>query len=773
MIYVDNAATTKLDPRVLEEMLPCYQEDYGNPSAVYSLGSKAKKVVALGRKRVAEVIGAQPEEIVFTSGGSESDNWALFSAARNRESRGRHVITTKIEHHAVLNACYALEKQGFTVTYLDVDGEGRVLPEQVEKAIRPDTILISVMFANNEVGTIQPIAEIGKLARERDILFHVDAVQAYGHVPIDVNAMQIDLLSASAHKLHGPKGVGLLYVRKGLRLDPLIYGGMQERGRRAGTENVAGIAGFGKAAQLAMEGMEEASVKTRMLSNRLQERILEEIPDVILNGRNAERLPGHVSVCIPPVEGESVLIQLDLRGICASSGSACTIGSSEPSHVLLAMGRSAKEAKGSLRFTLSEENTMEEVDAVADALQEIVENIRRMMGYRTQKPLTEAATSGTVKRKDGPEAMLRIPGKRGAKGKVVVGMSGGVDSSVAALLLKEQGYDVIGVTMQIWQDENSCRIQENGGCCGTSAVEDARRVAQTLGIPYYVMNFKDVFQREVIDVFTEEYLQGRTPNPCILCNRKVKWEALLQRSLELGAEYIATGHYARVDRLENGRYCIRSSVTAMKDQTYALYNLTQEQLRRTLMPVGEFYKDQIREIAAKAGLPVASKPDSQEICFVPNDDYAAFIDLTAGERVPGAGNFVTRDGEVLGRHKGITHYTIGQRRGLELPMGHRVFVTEIRPESNEVVIGENEELFVDRVLCRKLNFMSIEDLKEPMRVKAKIRYNHGGEYGTIERIGEDLVECRFESKVRAATPGQAIVFYDGEHVVGGGTIVRE
>lgn len=356
------------------------------------------------------------------------------------------------------------------------------------------------------------------------------------------------------------------------------------------------------------------------------------------------------------------------------------------------------------------------------------------------------------------------------KKKVVVGMSGGVDSSVAALLLKEQGYDVIGVTMQIWQEENPCQVEENGGCCGLSAVEDARRVAQVLDIPYYVMNFRDIFKREVMDYFTEEYLHGRTPNPCIVCNRKVKWEALLQRSLEIGADYIATGHYARIDQLENGRFAIRNSVTAAKDQTYALYNLTQEQLKRTLMPVGAYEKEQIRKIARQAGLPVAQKPDSQDICFVPENDYAGFIERTAGDRVPGPGNFVTPEGIILGQHKGITHYTIGQRRGLELPMGHRVFVTEIRPETNEVVIGENEELFVDRVYCRELNFMSVEDLTAPRRVKAKIRYNHGGEFCTIEKLEEDLVECRFEKKVRAATPGQAVVFYDGEHVLGGGVI---
>ena len=350
-------------------------------------------------------------------------------------------------------------------------------------------------------------------------------------------------------------------------------------------------------------------------------------------------------------------------------------------------------------------------------------------------------------------------------------MSGGVDSSVAAYLLKEQGYDVIGVTMQIWQDEERDLQEENGGCCGLSAVDDARRVAEALEIPYYVMNFKSEFKCRVMDYFVEEYLNGRTPNPCIACNRYVKWEALLKRSMEIGADYIATGHYARIDRLPNGRFAIRNSVTAAKDQTYALYNLTQFQLAHTLMPVGEFEKDRIREIALEQGLPVAHKPDSQEICFIPDQDYAGFIDREAKGRVPGPGNFVTSDGKVLGQHKGITHYTVGQRRGLEIAMGRRVFVTRIRPDTNEVVIGENEDTFTDTVICNRVNFMSIKDLTHPRRVLAKIRYNHRGEYCLIEKIGDDKVKCTFEKMVRASTPGQAVVFYDGEHVLGGGTIL--
>ncbi|MCB5715016.1 tRNA 2-thiouridine(34) synthase MnmA [Lactonifactor longoviformis] len=355
--------------------------------------------------------------------------------------------------------------------------------------------------------------------------------------------------------------------------------------------------------------------------------------------------------------------------------------------------------------------------------------------------------------------------------KVVVGMSGGVDSSVAAWLLKEQGYEVIGVTMQIWQDEEEAALEENGGCCGLSAVDDARRVAQVLDIPYYVMNFKAEFKDKVMDYFVAEYLRGRTPNPCIACNRHVKWESLLKRSLDIGADYIATGHYAQIARLKNGRYTLKTSATAAKDQTYALYNLTQEQLSRTLMPVGAYTKEEIREMAKQLALPVANKPDSQEICFVPDNDYAKFIEDNTEKKIE-EGNFVTTSGEVVGRHRGITHYTIGQRKGLNLSMGHPVFVLEIRPDTNEVVIGNSEEVFASRLTCCNLNFMAMEELKagEEKEVTAKIRYNHKGSPCIIQRTGEDEITCSFPTPQRAITPGQAVVFYENEYVAGGGTI---
>lgn len=357
------------------------------------------------------------------------------------------------------------------------------------------------------------------------------------------------------------------------------------------------------------------------------------------------------------------------------------------------------------------------------------------------------------------------------KEKVVVGMSGGVDSSVAAWLLKEQGYEVIGVTMQIWQEEEEQVQEEQGGCCGLSAVEDARRVAAMLEIPYYVMNFKSEFKKYVMDYFTAEYLKGRTPNPCIACNRYVKWESLLKRSMDIGADYIATGHYARIRQLSNGRYTLQKSAAEAKDQTYALYNLTQHQLAHTLMPAGDYTKEEIRAMAEKIGLRTANKPDSQEICFIPDGDYAGFIEREKEGETPPPGNFVTSAGEILGQHKGITHYTIGQRKGLGIAMGYPVFVTEIRPKTNEVVLGSNEEVFGDILYCNQLNFMSVPDLEGEMELTAKIRYNHKGAPCRVKKIGEDRAVCRFPEPVRAITPGQAVVFYDGEFVVGGGTIL--
>ena len=379
MIYLDNAATTKTAPEVVEAMLPYFGEIYGNPSSVYELAQTTKSAVTAAREEIASVIGARAQDIYFTAGGTEADNWAIKAAYEAYSSKGNHIITTKIEHHAVLHTCEYLEKyQGAKVTYLDVDENGLVRPEDLEAAITPETILISIMFANNEIGTIEPVSEIGRIAREHGILFHTDAVQAFGQVPIQVDEMNIDMLSSSAHKINGPKGIGFLYIRKGVKIRSFIHGGAQERKRRAGTENVPGIVGYGRAAKLAAETMEERTAKERELRDYLIGRILDEIPYVRLNGDRQRRLPNNVNVSFRFIEGESLLIMLDMEGICASSGSACTSGSLDPSHVLLAIGLPHEIAHGSLRMTLSAENTKEEMDTVVEKLKEIVEKLRSM-----------------------------------------------------------------------------------------------------------------------------------------------------------------------------------------------------------------------------------------------------------------------------------------------------------------------------------------------------------------------------------------------------------
>lgn len=378
LIYLDNAATTQVYPEVLQEMLPYFSEVYSNPSAIYSFASESKKAVDKARTSVAELINAKTDEIYFTGGGSESDNWALKATADAYASKGKHIITSTIEHHAILHTCAYLEKKGFEITYVDVDENGKVKLDELEAAIRPDTILISIMTANNEIGTIQPVREIGRIAHEHGVLFHTDAVQAFGHIPIDVDEMNIDMLSASGHKINGPKGIGFLYIRTGVKIRSFIHGGAQERKRRAGTENVTGIVGFGKAAEIAAASMEERSKYESELRDYLMDRVMAEIPYARINGSRENRLPNNANFSFQFIEGESMLIMLDDKGICGSSGSACTSGSLDPSHVLLAIGLPHEIAHGSLRLTLSEETTKEDIDYTVDNLKAIVARLRSM-----------------------------------------------------------------------------------------------------------------------------------------------------------------------------------------------------------------------------------------------------------------------------------------------------------------------------------------------------------------------------------------------------------
>lgn len=378
MIYLDNAATTKTAPEVVDAMLPYFSEYYGNASTIYGLGAESKKAMDHARQTIADSLGAKPEEIYFTAGGSESDNWALKATAEAYAFKGKHIITTKIEHHAILHTCEYLEKRGFEITYLNVDRDGLISLDELKAAIRPDTILISVMFANNEIGTIEPIAEIGEIAKEHGVLFHTDAVQAYAQVPINVDEMHIDMLSASGHKLNGPKGIGFLYIRKGVKIRSFVHGGAQERSRRAGTENIPGIVGLGAAVERAMRIMDSKTQREIELRDYLIGRLENEIPHCWLNGHRTKRLPNNINFSFLFIEGESMLIMLDMKGICASSGSACTSGSLDPSHVLLAIGLKHEEAHGSLRLTLSEDSTKEEMDIVAEEVKKIVQRLRDM-----------------------------------------------------------------------------------------------------------------------------------------------------------------------------------------------------------------------------------------------------------------------------------------------------------------------------------------------------------------------------------------------------------
>ena len=378
IIYLDNAATTKTSPEVVEAMLPYFTENYGNPSSIYEIASTSKKAIDIARGEIAHSIGAKENEIYFTAGGSEADNWALKATVEAYGAKGRHIITSKIEHHAILHTCEYLEKQGVEVTYLDVDENGIVKLEELKKALKPTTILISIMFANNEIGTMQPIKEIGEIAKENDILFHTDAVQAVGQVPINVDEYHIDMLSSSGHKLNGPKGIGYLYIRTGIKIRSFVHGGAQERKRRAGTENVPGIVGYGEAVKRAIATMEERTSKEIELRDYLIKRVLKEIPYTRLNGDRHYRLPNNANFSFQFIEGESLLIMLDMEGICGSSGSACTSGSLDPSHVLLAIGLPHEIAHGSLRLTLSEETTKEDLDFVVDKVKEIVIKLRSM-----------------------------------------------------------------------------------------------------------------------------------------------------------------------------------------------------------------------------------------------------------------------------------------------------------------------------------------------------------------------------------------------------------
>ena len=602
-IYLDHNATTPLRPEVLEAMTAALRDLPGNPSSPHAPGRAARAAIERARAEVAALIGATAEEIVFTSGGTEGNELAiggLLRGARGRRGGGRpHVVSSPIEHPSVLGALSAAD--------VDLHAAARrrrrrIDPAALRAAMRPETALVTLAVANHELGNVCDVATLAAIAHQGGALFHADAVQAAGKIPVDVAALGVDALTISAHKLHGPKGVGAIFLRRSAPFAPFSHGGHQERERRAGTENVAGIVGFGVAARLARAELAETSTRVATLRDRLERQLLA-IAGARRHGDQVRSLPGTLNVGFPGAPGQLVAAALDLEGVAVSTGAACTSGSLAPSPVLLALGLSRDEAACALRFGLGRGTTAEEIDRVAALTAEIVDRVRgRGRGD--------------------------VPVASSARERILIALSGGVDSSTAAAVLVEAGYDVVGVTLRLY-DASGTAASIGGRCCGPRDIEDARATAAHLGIPHHVIDESAAFSAAVIDDFVAEYRAGRTPNPCVRCNERIKFGPLLAFADAVGARLLATGHYARLSFDGDGDgagVALGRARDADKDQSYFLFGLRPEILARVRFPLGDLEKDEVRARARRFALPNADKPDSQEICFIPDGDHVAFVD---------------------------------------------------------------------------------------------------------------------------------------------------
>ena len=508
--YFDHSATTPVDHRVTQAMTHAMEKSFGNPSSMHSFGREARVLLEEAREKVARLLNADPAELYFTSGGTEADNTALLGVMLANRDRGDHLITSKIEHHAILDTAKFLESEGFRVSYVSPDRFGVIHAEEIERAIVPGTVMVSVMSVNNETGSINPMAEIGRLCRHKGVLLHTDAVQAFGKVPIDVQAQNVDLLSLSGHKIYGPKGIGVLFVRRGIKLTTRTFGGHQERGTRTGTENLPGAVGLAVAATLSHEKMESEKVRLTGLRDRLWDGLNSQLQDIHLNGHPTERLPGINNISFEGVEGEALLLSLDLKGIAASTGSACSSGQVNASHVLLSMGIEPDIAQSSIRFSMGRENDDESVDYASGSS---AASCSEFTGYGLSAVNHNLAQSSPT---------------------VAVAMSGGVDSSVAAALLIRLGYQVVGLTMKLFNPESAQLPSAHRGCCNLDAIFRAQAVCQTLNIPHYSLDFIKEFEEGVIQDFIGEYLSGRTPNPCVRCNTLLKWGLLFDKAKASG-----------------------------------------------------------------------------------------------------------------------------------------------------------------------------------------------------------------------------------------------
>jgi tRNA (5-methylaminomethyl-2-thiouridylate)-methyltransferase len=750
-VYLDHNATTPPREEVVGAMTAALRGLPGNPSSTHAPGRAARAAVENARAEVAALVGATAEEIVFVSGGTEGNELAIRGlirgaiAARGGAGTGvgrPHVVSSRLEHPSVLGA---LAAEGADVSWVPVGADGTITAEALAGAVRPDTVLVTLSSANHELGNLYDVAALAAVAHRAGALFHTDAVQAAGKVPLDVRASGVDALTLSAHKLAGPKGVGAVYVRRGAPFEPLVTGGHQERERRAGTENVAGIVGFGLASRLAAAEIEGEAARVGSLCDRLEAR-LRAIGGARIHGDAGRGLPGTLNVGFAGAPGQLVAAALDLEGICVSTGAACTSGSPEPSAVLLALGLPAEQAAEALRFGLGRGNTQDEIDHVADLLAEIVARVRARAGATT----AAAERAGGARRE-----------------RIVVAMSGGVDSSTAAALLVEEGYDVIGATLRLY-DASGTAASIGGRCCGPRDLEDARATAAQLGIAYHVIDESAAFKASVIDDFVAEHRAGRTPNPCVRCNERLKFGPLLAFADAMGAAALATGHYARLELGPDGPALARARDRG-KDQSYFLFGVRPEILSRVVFPLGDKTKEEVRALARRYALPNADKPDSQEVCFIPDGDHVAFVAARGG--AGRAGEIVDdRTGARLGDHDGTHRFTVGQRRGLPGAGGARRFVLRIDAATGQVRVGPRESLGRDRLSVGDVRWLSARPGREPRRCAVQIRHHAPPVPAWIEPHGDSTL-VRLEQPAFGVAPGQAAVFYDeDDRVIGGGWI---
>jgi len=748
-IYLDHNATTPPAPEVLAAMTAALRDLPGNPSSPHGPGRAARAAVERARGEVAALIGAAAEEIVFTSGGSEGNALALGGLLRGvRAARGGggrlHVVSSPIEHPSVLGALAADEVE---LTLLSVDRTGAIDPAALHAALRPDTALVTLALANHELGNVSELAGLAAIAHRGGALFHADAVQAVGKIPVDVGALGVDALTLSAHKIHGPKGSGAIFLRRGVPFEPAGHGGHQERERRAGTENVAGIVGFGVAARLAEVELAETSARIAALRDRLAARLLE-IPASRRHGDPTRALPGTLNVGFAGAPGQLVAAALDLEAVAVSTGAACTSGSLDPSPVLLALGLSREEAASALRFGLGRGTTAEEIDRAASLVGEIVARVRRR-GHGA-----------------------RLGGAAAPRERIVIAMSGGVDSSTAAALLVETGYEVVGVTLRLY-DASGTAASIGGRCCGPRDIEDARATAAHLGIPHHVIDESAAFSAAVIDDFVAEYRAGRTPNPCVRCNERIKFGPLLSFVDAVGATALATGHYARLAHVEEASgedgVVLGRARDADKDQSYFLFGVRPEVLARVRFPLGDKTKDEVRALARRFELPNADKADSQEICFIPGGDHVAFLDARGGGGPAGA---IVDDqtGAAVGAHGGTHGFTVGQRRGLPSSTERR-FVLRIDGATGEVRVGPRERLGRDRLTVSDVRWLDPRAAGAARRCAVQIRHHAPAAPAWIEPAGHGATLVRLDQPAFGVAPGQAAVFYDSDdRVLGGGWI---